>query len=263
MDLPRLQLFEFNDLPGAPAPVRDTVVESLSHTLEWGRILQNLVAPFQTFLSLAGTREILDLGAGGGAPARILASEMARIGARPPRFVLTDLHPRVDVWTRTRDRHPGVIDFEPSPVDATNIPPGLAEGRARILINVMHHFSPALASAILADAVRGSRGIFIAESFERSPVQFGNLLPAGLPALLLNPILSPRDRLAKACLTWFSPAAVAISLWDGIVSTLRIHSEADLRAMVAPFGGGWTWEYGTFSYFPRGTGTYFYGVPRG
>ena len=32
--------------------------------------------------------------------------------------------------------------------------------------------------------------------------------------------------------------------------------------MVAPFGQSFRWEAGTFRYFPRGTGTYFYGVPR-
>ena len=36
----------------------------------------------------------------------------------------------------------------------------------------------------------------------------------------------------------------------------------ELRAMVAPFGQGFRWEYGTFRYLPFGTGTYFYGVPR-
>jgi hypothetical protein len=259
--LPRLQLFEFNDLPWMPAAVRDTVVESLSRTLAWGRILDGVVAPFEAFLSASGATEVLEIGSGGGGPARILSRAIARRGGTPPRFVLTDLHPRVEAWEGARDEQPGVIDFEPSPVDATRIPRGLAEGRARSIINVLHHFPRELATAILEDAVRGSRGVFVAEGFERNPLMFANFAAAGLPALLMNPILSPRDRLAKAALTWLSPAALAISTWDGLVSTMRVWSEDELRAMVAPFGAGWRWEYGTYEYPPFGKGYFFYGVP--
>lgn len=262
LDLPRLQLFEFNDLGAAPAAVRDTIVESLSLTLEWGRMLEGLVSPFEGFLAEAGVSEVVDLGAGGGGPARILAREIQRAGRTPPRFVLTDLHPRVEAWAALRRELPSVIDFEPAPVDATRLPPALAKGRARTIINVLHHFPPALAAAVLEDAVREGRGIFVAEAFERNPLQYVNFAPAGLPALALNPLISPRDRLAKAALTWLTPAALAMAVWDGVVSTLRVHSEAELRAMVAPFGERFRWVYGRYRYFPLGTGYYFYGVPR-
>jgi hypothetical protein len=261
MPLPRLQLFEFNDLPWVPRAVRDTVVESLSRALAWGRILDGLVPPFEAFLAATGATEVLEIGSGGGGPASILSRAIARRGGVSPKFILTDLHPRLDAWARARDGQPGVIDFEPSSVDATHVPPALAEGRVRSVINVLHHFPRELASAVLEDAVRGAQGVFVAEGFERNPLMFANFAVAGVPAMLLNPILSPTDRLAKAVLTWLSPAAIALALWDGFVSTMRIWSEEDLRAMVAPFGATWRWEYGTYDYFPFGKGYYFYGVP--
>lgn len=262
LQLPRLQLFEFNDLPAAPAAVRDTVVESLSRALDWGRMLKGLIAPFEVFLARTGAREVLDLGAGGGGPARIFAREIARAGRTPPKFILTDLHPRVEAWREAKNEQPDAIDFEPSPIDATRIPPAIAEGRARVIINVLHHFPPSLAQAVLADAVRGGRGVFIAEGFERNPLQFANFAFAGVPALIANPVLSPRDKVAKAALTWFSPIALGIALWDGLVSTMRVYSEEELREMVAPFGESWDWVYGRYSYFPFGIGYYFYGVPK-
>lgn len=262
LPLPRLQLFEFNDQPWVPSAVRDTVVESLSRTLDWGHMLEGLVAPFEAFIGESGAAEVLDIGAGGGGPASILAREITRAGRVPPRFILTDLHPRTEAWARLRDAQPDVIDFEPSPVDATRIPPELAHGRARTIINVLHHFPPSLAAEILADAVRGARGVFVAEGFERNPLMFANFALAGLPALALNPVLSPRERLAKAAFTWLTPAALAVSVWDGLVSTMRVYGEAELRAMVAPFGSDWRWEYGLYSYPPFGTGYYFCGVPR-
>jgi len=261
LSLPRLQLFEFNDLPSMPASVRDTIVESLSRTLDWGQVLRGLVDPFEAFLAESGAREVLDLGAGAGGPASVLARETVRAGRIPPRFILTDLHPRVDTWSRLRVQQPDVIDFESSPVDATRIPQQIGQGRARTIINVLHHFPPPVASAILTDAARGSRGVFVAECFERNPLSFANFAPAGLPALALNPLLSPRDRVSKAFLTWLTPAALAMSIWDGLVSTMRAHSERELMSMVAPLGSSWRWTYGRFHFPPFGKGYYFTGVP--
>jgi hypothetical protein len=262
MELPRIHAFEFNDSEWAPAFVREMVVESLSRTLRWGRMLHDLVGPFRRFLEASGSSEVLDLCAGAAGPATILASEMRRAGQTPPRFLLTDLYPRVDAWAEARTLRPDHIDFVPDPVDATRIPDSIAEGRARTIINALHHFPPHLASAIFADAVRGSRGIFVAEAFERNPLRFLTLAPAGMAALAANPVLARRDRLAKAALTWLSPVAVGISVWDGVVSTLRVYSEAELREMVAPLGDSFVWEYGHYRYAPLGKGTYFHGVPR-
>lgn len=261
--LPRLHLLELNDSPWAPGALRDTIIESLSRSLSWGRMMARMVAPFEAFVSATGAREVLDVGAGAGGPARILAREITRAGRTPPRFILTDLKPQIAAWEEARAELPLAIDFEPEPVDATRIPASIAHGRARVVINVLHHFPPALAQRILRDAVEGSSGIFVAEGFERNPLRFASFVPTGLPALLLNPILSPRDRLAKACLTWLTPIAVVASLWDGIVSTMRVYTEDELRAMVAPFGQEFTWIYGTYDYAPGGRGYYFYGAPRG
>jgi hypothetical protein len=121
-------------------------------------------------------------------------------------------------------------------------------------------FDP-LAAAILRDAAERSEGVFVAEAFSRNPLQFVNFGLAGLPALLANPVLSRRDRLAKVALTWLTPIALGASIWDGLVSTLRVYTEEELREMVAPCGDRFRWSYGTYTYPPAGTGYYFYGVP--
>jgi SAM-dependent methyltransferase len=261
MPLPRAQLFELNDHDRAPAALRDTIVETLSRALRWGRMLEGLVPPLRRFLAEAGTTDVLDLCAGAGGPAAVLAEECARAGGDAPRLVLTDLYPHVEAWRELRDAHPGVIDFVAEPVDATKIPDALGAGRVRTVINAFHHFPPALATAILADAVATSRGVFVSEAFDRNPLQFLNFAPAALASLLAAPVLTHRDRAAKALYAWATPIALLAGTWDGIVSTLRVYREEDIRAMVAPFGGHWTWTFGTYDYPPAGRGVYFYGLP--
>ncbi len=259
----RRHLFEFNDSPWAPAALRETVIEALSRTLAWGRMLSGLVGPFREFVAQTGATEVLDLCAGAGGPAAILAGEIARAGATPPRFLMTDLQPHPEAWARLRAAHPGCIDFVSGPVDATRIPEGLGAGRARVVINALHHFRPGLAEAILRGACEGgSPGVFVAEGFERSPLRFAPFALAGLPALAVNPLLSPRRRAEKALYTWLTPVALAVSTWDGLVSTLRVYTEAELRAMVAPLGDAFTWTYGTYGFPGGGRPCYFYGVRR-
>lgn len=258
---PRVQLFEFNDQPWVPEPVRDLVVEALTRTLDWGRMMPGLARPFSRFLSLSGATEVLDLGSGAAGPARLLSRELRKQGARPPRFLLTDLFPRVEAWERVRAEQPETLDFVPEPVDATRIPEALSAGRARMIVNVLHHFPPSLVRAVFADAVRSGRGLFVAEGFGRNPLQFANFALAGLPALVATPLLSERQRLAKAFWLYATPAMLPVSLWDGLVSTLRVYEEEDLRPLAEELAPEWTWTWGTWPYPPLGTGTYFYGVP--
>jgi hypothetical protein len=256
----RHHFFEFNDSAWAPEALRESIVEVLSRTLSWGRMLRGLVDPFRDFVEATGAREVLDLCSGAGGPAAILTDELMRAGIRPPRFLLTDLQPRIDAWTSIKDAHPGVIDFVPTPVDATRVGRDLGRGRTRVIINALHHFRPALAASILRAACEDSPGVLVAEGFERKPLGFAPFVIAGLPAMCANPMLARRHRMQKAMLTWLTPATIAAAAWDGIVSTLRVYAEDELRAMVAPLGASLVWRYGTYEIAPFGRGYYFYGV---
>jgi hypothetical protein len=142
------------------------------------------------------------------------------------------------------------------------IPRELARGRVTAIINALHHFRPELAKTILHASLEGSAGLFVSEGFERTPLGFGAFIPVGLPALLLNPILSPRRNLAKAALTYLTPFAIGISVWDGLVSTLRVYSEDELREMVAPIADRVAFDYGTYATGPFGRGYYVTGAPK-
>jgi hypothetical protein len=238
--LPRAHLFEFNDRDWVPESLRDTIVETLSRSLHWGGFLRPLAPVIDRFLLASGTREVLDLCAGAAGPALILSDEAERSGLSPPRFLLTDLFPRVRIWTQAKRQRPESIDFIAEPVDATRIPASLSEGRARVIVNAFHHFEPDLARAILRNAVDSRAPIFISECFERDPRGALPLIPIGIPSLLATPLLSPRDRLAKAAWTWLTPIGLAAGSWDAIVSE---------------------WTYGTYDYPFGGRGCYFQGLP--
>ncbi len=263
MGLRRFHLFEFNDLTQAPESLRESVVETLSRTLRWGRILDGLVNPIEQFLSRAGTREVLDIGSGAGGPATILVDAFRERGQVPPHFRLTDLRPHLEAWAEACATREQDIDFVKTSVDATAIANDLAEGRARTVVNMLHHLPPKLAQSVLLDGVRHGKGIFVAEAFERNPLRFLPIMMTSGRALLLNPIHTQRNRLAKIALTWLTPIAALAGIWDGFVSALRVYTEVELRHMVAPAGDDFEWTYGTFAYRFFGRGYFFYGTRRG
>ena len=53
---------------------------------------------------------------------------------------------------------------------------------------------------------------------------------------------------------------IVAALWDGTVSTLRMYTEEDLRAMVAPYSEDYRWEWLRHDYRPFGSGTLFFGA---
>ena len=263
MALPRIHAFEINDHPSAPDALKETIIEALSRTLDWGKMLDRLVPEIERFWTTAGVNELPDLGAGAGGPARVIARILRRrVTPADIKLVLTDLQPREQAWRELEREFPDYIDYIAEPVDATAMPEELASGRGRLAINVVHHFPPEIASAVLADAVRARAPIFISEGFERNPLQFVNFALYGLPSLFLNPLLTSNPSWKKTLLTYGAPGVVlGASIWDGLVSSMRVYTEAELRAMVADLPGDYHWVYGNFTYAPAGKGYYFYGIP--
>ena len=259
MPLPRLQLFEFNDLPLAPVALRESIVEALSRTLRWGRVLEGLTGPFASFLDRTGATEVLDLCSGAGGPAALPAAELRRSRRTPPKFLLTDLHPNPDMWAALQARDPATISFVPESVDATAIPEGLGRGRVRMIVNALHHLPPDLAGSVLRGACAEGPGVFVAEGFERNPLGLLPMAAAGFPAMMISPFVARKHRLAKIALI---PVTMVLGPWDGFVSTLRVYNEQELRRMVAPLGDAFEWSYGTYPFPLGGRAYWFAGVRR-
>jgi hypothetical protein len=259
----RMQLFEIHDLPWVPAFVRESVVEVLGTTMKWGGIVRALLPAYREFLARTEGAEVLELCSGSGETARLLLDRLsaAEPASGVPRLVLTDLTPRTELWRALCAGRLDALSFVPGRIDATSVPKELGAGRSRLILNAFHHFTPPMARAILQDAYESSEGIFIAENFGRNPL---GTIPCGLfgiPAAFANPLLTSRQRLAKALLTYLLPIIPAAVVWDGFVSSLRVYTDRDLLAMTRDLED-FEWRGGGFQYSAFGRGRFFYGVPR-
>lgn len=235
---PRLQLFEFTDLPGLPGPVRRWLTDYLRGILTATRLFAPAAPRIAGLLRASGDDRVVDLCSGAGGPWPALATEVSAWLGRPVRVTLTDLHPAAVTWAFLHSASGGSLDGFPGPVAADHLPPALAG--VRTIFDGLHHLPPAAARAVLGDAARQGVPFVAAEAVERSLL--------GLLVVLLSPIfvwvVTPRLRPlspARLLFTYAVPLVPLLVLWDGVVSVLRCYRPAELRALTSGLEPGYEW----------------------
>jgi hypothetical protein len=235
-----MHLFEIGDQAWCPRPFRDATTDLLEFFLRIGNYYAPIVPRLRAAIEKTGESEIVDLCSGGGGPWLRLLSEFG--DQSPIRVVLTDKYPNALGAHRVAEASRGRIRSELRSVDATAVARDLRGFRT--MFSAFHHFRPAAARAILADAVNSRVGIGIFEFTERSLVGVAALALTPLAVLVAVPFLRP-VRWQTLLLTYVIPILPIGALFDGIVSCLRTYSPRELSALVEPLrGDGYTWEIG-------------------
>ncbi len=255
----RLQLIEIEDQPWCPRAIRDAATDYLcflsSRTSQYEPIVPILAAA----LRRTGARHVLDLCSGGAGPWPWLGPALADMG--------------LDISVRLSDKYPNLgangalsgptnqsIRYHAQPVDARHVSEELAGFRT--MFSAFHHFAPADAREVLADAVRRREGIAIFEALDRSTR--GLLLMALVPAMVLVTTAFIRPFCWSRLLwTYLVPLTPLITFLDGVVSCLRTYKPAELRELAAGTGvADYAWEIGSLKN-PRAPipVTYLIGIP--
>ncbi len=148
--------------------------------------------------------------------------------------LLTDYYPNHAGFARLQSRFPGKVSSHPASVDARRVPAELRGFRS--MFTGFHHFQPAEARAILADAVTQGQAIGIFEATRRDMPSLLAMLLSPLIVLLSSPFIKP-FQLSRLFWTDLLPALPLLVAWDGMVSCLRTYTPQELRAMVTTIPG--------------------------
>ena len=263
----RLQLFEWEDQPWLPDVFRDFITDHLryTHSEKMRQPVNRAIAErLAALLTRTQSTQIVDLCAGAGGPVSKIARILAEDLSLPVHVVLTDLYPNVHAFRELEAASGGRIGARFESTDATNVPGDIAG--VRTMFTALHHFPPALAEQVLADAVRKRAPIAVFEPLERTLRMF---VLVGLMSFLrgfTHTHIVGRLTPLRALFTYLIPVAPAMFAWDGSISTLRSYTAPELLALarnVAP--DGYDWEAGRFE-IPGPYGlmptTYLIGSPR-
>lgn len=259
----RIHAFELEDQAWFPDLIRRYMTDFLSHMGGWSRLPY---APFTARLAEAlertGDARLVDLCSGGGGPAVVITRELRERLQRPLELVLTDLYPRSARGEGATKRHPEWVRFESRPIDAQDVPRDL-EG-FRLVCNGFHHLTPEQARACLQSAVSQRRGVALVELAERSPLSMLQIALGTVTQLAVTPFIEP-FRWSRLLLTYALPVVPLCTLWDGVVSCLRVYDPEELERLVATLPpSDYRWECGRLA-VPRMPNalTYLIGVPSG
>lgn len=209
-------------------------------------------------LKCLGTKHIIDLGSGGGGGLlRLNASLQQQVPGLS--WTLTDLYPNLDAF-RLAQAMAGNFDYAPDPVDARRVPESLHG--LRTLFLCLHHFRPEEARSILQNALDAGQGIAIFEGQERSFPSLLAMLLSPLSVWLTTPFIRP-FRWGRILFTYPIPLVPLFTLWDGVVSSLRTYSVAEMDGLIAGLEGGerFEWKTGRVRSGP-GVMLYLTGIPK-
>ena len=190
----------------------------------------------------SGATQIVDLCSGAGAPALTIRGALRGRGLSIP-LVLTDRYPHPGLGMECFRTGPGGLKIVEEPVDATSVPEHLRGFRT--LFTAFHHFSPAQARGILADAMEQGQGIGVFEYTDRNFLVWGPaLLWTPFLIWIVTPFMRP-FRPARLLWTYLLPVVPLLAAWDGLVSCLRTYSPEELSALTDDLDRpDYRWEIG-------------------
>ncbi|KOC13628.1 hypothetical protein AFLA70_114g002930 [Aspergillus flavus AF70] len=240
---PRYYLFEIGDQAWCPEWMRAYIQSYLT------RVWNLHIPPFSNAPPAGVAADLIlghikdpdsftfvDLCAGAGGPTgtleHVLNAKLRAEGKSAARFVLTDLHPRVEEWSAISRRREN-ISFVSEPMDAAKCERVAPTNRkeCRIFNLCFHHFDDLLASTILRKATESADSFIIFEFAQRN---FTSLL--NIPVMLLFPFWYTLCRYRHSPLhlffTYVIPLLSLLISFDGLVSTMRCRTPEEIRALL-------------------------------
>ena len=239
----RLHLFEFEDLKWFPDVIRRGGTDYLRYFLIHSELYKPVINLLHQAMVITGQTKVVDLCSGGGGYIEKVHEQLNILS--PGRFtvLLTDKFPNSAAYELIKDRSNGSIDYCPDPVDVFDVPPKL-QG-FRVLFSAVHHFKPYQVKAILQDAVNTKTPIAFFDGGEKNVLAvLGLMIIHPLVFFFCTPLFKP-FKLSRLFFTYLVPLIPLYTIWDGVVSILRMYRPEELAAIAATVDSrSYTWKYG-------------------
>ncbi len=194
-------------------------------------------------LAQTGENKIVDLCSGGGGYIEQIALELNQEEKNKYTILLTDKFPNIAAYEYIRENCEAPIDFSPTPVDVLQVDEDLKG--LRVLFSAIHHFRPQQVKQILEQAVNAKVPIGIFDGGEKNIwIMLGILVLHPLGLLFVTPFLKP-FKLSRLFFTYLIPLIPLYTIWDGLVSILRLYKPEELYKIAHSIPHQqYHWKYG-------------------
>jgi SAM-dependent methyltransferase len=235
--------FEFEDQPWFPVIIRDSMTDYLRFLFHVFNLYQPVLPVLKNALTKTKTNHILDLCSGSGGAVEMIYENLRSTFDTDIRITLSDLYPSELTYQHLSEKTHGGISGLKTPVDAANVPSDIKDFRT--VFSGFHHFEKQKATEVLKNAVEAGAGIAIFDGGNKS-LWMILLIIIVHPVLLLlcTPFFRPL-RLSSYIFTYLIPVIPFCTIWDGIISIIRLYSPDELLQIAETTGSdNYTWTSG-------------------
>jgi len=239
----RIHLFEFEDLPWFPNVIRVGGTDYLRYLLVALDAYQPMVPLIVASLAQTNETRIIDLCSGGGGYIEIFSKSLPDTATQKTSIILTDKFPNQEAFKAIKIRTAGQIDFVNYSVDAENVPSDLKG--FRVMFSAIHHFKPEKIKNILQNAIDNNAPIGIFDGYEKNIFAIiGVVIFHPIALLLFTPFFKPFSY-SRLFFTYVIPLIPIYTVWDGIVSILRMYNPQELlNIAMKTSANNYTWKAG-------------------
>jgi len=219
-------LFEFEDLQWFPGILRESMTDYLRYFLTATDYYAPITPIIGEGLRNTRSKQVIDVCSGSGGAIEKIQENYKRIFKEDLRVVLTDKFPNIQAFKLLEARSGGKVRAVETPVDAMDVPkslPGL-----RTMFSGIHHFNEDQVRGVLRNAVAAHDSIAIFDGGDKNILTIlGIILFHPLAFLVLTPFFRPL-RLSRFIFTYLIPLIPFCTIWDGVVSILRLYKPETL-----------------------------------
>ena len=240
----RLHLFEFEDFSWFPDVIRTGGTDYLRYFLIRTELYQPVIPLIYETLKTMGETKIIDLCSGGGGSMEQVCEGLNKL-EKDNNFTitLTDKYPNIPTYQLIKERTNHQIDYSDLSVDVFHVPEDLCG--FRVLFSAIHHFKPHQVKEILEDAVQSNAPIAFFDGGEKGMLAvLGLLVIHPIAFLIFTPFFKP-FKLSRLLFTYIIPLIPLYTIWDGVVSVLRMYKPNELQEIAESLNAeNYVWKSG-------------------
>jgi len=256
-----MRLFEFEDLGWFPNFLREGMTDYLRFILNAADFYSPATTVIMEGLQNAGQFSVIDLCSGGGGAIQMVQKNFYNTYKRKLPVILTDKFPNFKAYRILQQKSGGDISYTKDAVDAMNVPAELAG--LRTIFSAFHHFDKNQASLVLLDAVKARQPIAVFDGGDKNILTIlGIIIIHPIIFFLFTPLFRP-FKWSRIIFTYLLPLIPLCTIWDGVVSILRLYRPAALLAIANSIDHNlFTWKAGNLKNKMGMKVTYLMGYPK-
>lgn len=222
----RNYLFEFEDLAWFPDTIRESMTDYLRYLITKVEFYRPVVPLIIEGMNRSNVNQVIDLCSGGGGAIEQIQNDLKQLSYAKIKIILTDKYPNKSAYEILSAKTGGAISFIDKSVEAADVP--LTLKGFRTIFSGFHHFNNSIAKAVLKNAVDAKSGIGIFDGGDKHIFAvLAILIVHPLVFLFFTPFFRP-FRFSRLFFTYIIPIVPFCTIWDGIVSIIRLYKPNDL-----------------------------------